>query len=171
VIINPVLTTLVIVALWFLIFICLHIAGVRARRNNAQWLVCSYATCYVATLLSVILLSIRLDFAHKMFLLLIVAGLSSACLFILYVPALYTALTSHSVATLILLRRSGGRMPEAKLYERFATRKIMQQRLSVLADAGYVDAGAHGLSLTRRGRRLARSFALVKKLWRLEPGG
>ena len=43
----------------------------------------------------------------------IVAALTSACLFVLYVPAVYTILTSLSVATLVLLRRSGGRMPEA----------------------------------------------------------
>jgi hypothetical protein len=171
VIINPALATLAIAAMWFLIFICLHIVGLRSQRDNAQWLICSYATCYVVTLLSVVLLSIWLDFGHTMVLLLVTAGLSSACLFVLYVPALYTVLTSHSVATLILLRRSGGRMPEANLYQRFATRGIMQQRLSVLANAGYVVEGVRGLSLTRRGRGLARPFALVKKLWRLKPGG
>jgi len=171
VIINPVLATLTIVAVWFLIFICLHIIGVRSRRENAQWLVCSYATCYAATLLSVVLLSMWRDFGETMVLSVIIAGLTSACLFILYVPALYTVLTSHSAATLILLRRNGGQMLEASLYERFTTREIMQQRLSVLAGAGYVVEGACGLSLTRRGRGLVRPFILVKKLWRLEPGG
>jgi hypothetical protein len=170
-IINAVFATLVIVVMWFLIFVCLHIVGVRSGRDNAQWLTRSYAACYAATLLSVAALSMWRDFGRTMVLSLVIAGLTSACLFILYVPALYTVLTSHSVATLVLLRRSGGQLPEASLYERFATRGIMQQRLSVLVGAGYLVENARGFSLTRRGRGLVRPFALVKKMWRLGPGG
>ncbi len=170
-ILNPVFATLMIVVIGFLVFVCLHIFGFRSQKDNAQWLLQSYATCCAATLLSVVALSIWRDSGNSIALLLVVAGLTSACLFILYVPALYTVLTSHSVATLVLLRRSGGQMPEASLYERFATRGIMQQRLSVLVGAGNLVEDASGFSLTRRGRGLARPFALVKNLWCLGSGG
>jgi hypothetical protein len=170
-IINPVFATLAIVAMWFMIFIWLHIFGYRSQRDNARWLVQSYGMSCAATLLSVVAFSMWYDFGKPVALLLVVAGLTSACLFILYVPAFYTVPTSHSVATLMLLRRSGGQMPEKSLYERFATRGIMQQRLSVLVSAGYLVEDARGFSLTRRGRGLARPFALVKKLWRLGAGG
>ena len=101
----------------------------------------------------------------------LLAALTSACLFVLYVPAVYTILTSLSVATLVLLRRSGGRMPEASLYDRFASRQLMQQRLCVLVGAGHLVRDDCGFSLTPRGRDVARAFAFVKRLWRLGPGG
>ena len=168
---NPVLATLIVVAIWFLVFVCLHIVGLRSRQDNAQWLVRSYAACSAAMLVSVVALSMWRDSGQTLLLSLLIAVLSSACLFVLYVPAVYTILTSLSVATLILLRRSGGRMLETSLYDRFATRGIIQQRLSVLVGAGYLIEDAGGFSLTPRGRAFARAFAFMKRLWRLGPGG
>ena len=168
---NPVLATLIVVAIWFLIFVCLHIVGLRSRQGNVQWLVRSYAACCAATLVSIVALSMWRDSGQPLLLLLFIALLTSACLFVLYVPAVYTILTSLSVATLILLRRTGGRMPEPSLYDRFATRGIIQQRLCVLVGAGYLVQGACGFSLTSRGRALARAFAFIKRLWCLGPGG
>jgi len=168
---DPVLATLIIVAIWFLFFVCLHIVGLRSRQDNAQWLVRSYAACSVAMLVSVVALSMWRDSGQTLLLSLLIAVLTSACLFVLYVPAVYTMLTSLSVATLILLRRGGGRMPETSLYAHLATRGLMQQRLCVLVGAGYLIEDACGFRLTSRGRGLVRPFALVKKLWRLGPGG
>ena len=168
---NPVLATLVVVAIWFLIFVCLHIVGLRSRQGNAQWLILSYAACCAATLVSVVALSMWRDSGQALLLLLFIALLTSACLFVLYVPAIYTMLTSLSVATLILLRRTGGRMSETSLYDRFATRGIIQQRLCVLVGAGYLAENACRFSLTSRGRALAQAFAFIKRLWCLGPGG
>ena len=168
---DPILATLIVVAIWFLVFVCLHIAGLRSGHDNAQWLVRSYAACSAATLVCVVALSMWRDSGQALLLSLLIAMLTSACLFVLYVPAVYTILTSLSVATLILLRRSGGRVPERSLYERFATRGIIQQRLCVLVGAGYLVEGAGGFSLTPRGRAFARAFAFMKRLWRLGPGG
>jgi hypothetical protein len=165
------LATLIVVAIWFLIFVCLHIVGLRSRQGNAQWLVLSYAWCCAATLVSVVALSMWRDSGQTLPLLLFIALLTSACLFVLYVPAVYTILTSLSVATLILLRRTNGRMRETSLYDRFATRGIIQQRLCVLVGAGYLAENACGFSLTSRGRALARAFAFIKRLWCLGPGG
>ena len=168
---NPVLLTLLIVAAWFVVFVCVHLLGVRYGRRNAQWLIASYITCWAATLVSVSVISLWPDSTASMPLALIIAALSSACLFVLYTPAVYTVLTSLSVATLVLLLRNGGRMPERSLYARFATGTILRQRLSVLIASGYVVEHPQGFRLTRRGRAVARSFATIKELWRLGPGG
>ena len=168
---NAVLATLIAVAIWFLVFVCLHIVGLRSRQGNAQWLVRSYAWCCAATLVTVVALSMWRDSGQALLLLLFIALLTSACIFVLYVPAIYTILTSLSVATLILLRRTGGRMPETSLCDRFATRGLIQQRLCVLVGAGYLAENACGFSLTSRGRALARAFAFFKRLWCLGPGG
>jgi hypothetical protein len=168
---NPVLATLIAVAIWFLVFVCLHIVGLRSRKGNVQWLVLSYAACCAATLVTVVTLSMRRDSGQTLLLSIPIAVLTSACLFVLYVPAVYTILTSLSAATLILLRRTGGRMPETSLYDRFATRGVIQQRLRVLVGAGYLAENACGFSLTPRGRALAQAFAFIKRLWCLGPGG
>ena len=169
--VTPVLPTLALVVLWFVVFVGIHLLGLRSGRDNAQWLVGSYAASSAAMLASVVALSMWGDSGQVLLLAVIVAALTSACLFVLYVPAVYTILTSLSVATLVLLHRSGGRMPEASLYDRFATRRLMQQRLCVLVGAGHLVQDACGFSLTSRGRGVARAFAFVKRLWRLGPGG
>jgi hypothetical protein len=86
-------------------------------------------------------------------------------------PAIYVFLTSISVQTLTLLRRSGGLRPEGELYEHFASREILADRLSTLADSGYVLAEGPNFRLTSRGRMVARTFATIKAFWRLGPGG
>jgi hypothetical protein len=168
---NPVLLNLLIVAVWFLVFACVHVLGFRHGRRNAQWLVGSYITCCAATLLSVLAISLWRDGGETIALSLLIAALSSACLFVLYTPAVYTVLTSLSVATLMLVLRNGGRMPEGSLYSRFATRGILRQRLSVLVGSGYLVEDGRGCRLTPRGRFVARAFAAIKELWRLGPGG
>jgi hypothetical protein len=165
------LASLAAVALWFLVFVGVHVLGLRSGRDNAQWLVRSYATCCAAMLASVVALSVWGHFGHLLLLSIVVAALTSACLFVLYVPAVYTILTSLSVATLVLLRRSGGRIPEPSLYGQFASRELMQQRLCVLLGAGHLVREGCGFTLTSRGRAVARAFAFVKRLWRLGPGG
>ena len=169
--VTSVLPTLALVVLWFVVFVGMHLLGLRSRRDNAQWLVGSYAASSAGMLASVVALSMWGGFGHMLLLSIIVAALTSACLFVLYVPAVYTILTSLSVATLVLLRRSGGRIPEASLYGQFASRQLMQQRLYVLLGAGHVVRHGRGFSLTSRGRAVARAFAFVKRLWRLGPGG
>jgi hypothetical protein len=168
---NAVLLSLLIVAAWFLVFVCVHVLGFRYGRRNAQWLVASYITCWGATLLSVIPMSLWRDGGQTLALSVMIAALSSACLFVLYTPAVYTVLTSLSVATLMLLLRFGGQMPETSLYSRFATHAILRQRLFVLVGSGYLVEDARGLRLTPRGRFVARCFAVIKELWRLGPGG
>jgi hypothetical protein len=96
------------------------------------------------------------------------AVVTSLCLFVLYVPALFTVLTSLSVQTMICLARSGGRLSEAELYGHFAGRPIFEPRLRTLVASGYLDGHCRP---TSRGLAIARPFAAVKAFWRLGPGG
>jgi hypothetical protein len=168
---SPVLTTLALVAVWFAIFVAIHVLALRSGRDNAQWLVRGYAACSGAMLASVVALSMWGGFGQALLLSVVLAALTSACLFVLYVPAVYTILTSLSVATLVLLHRRGGRIPEASLYGEFASRDLMQQRLCVLLGAGHIVRDGCHFRLTPRGRAVARVFAFVKRLWRLGAGG
>jgi hypothetical protein len=122
-------------------------------------------------LVSVLAVSLARGGSNALVLSLIIAALSSARLFVLYAPAVYTVLTSLSVATLVLLLRNGGRMPQRSLYARFATDTILRQRASVLLSSGYFVEDGRGFQLTARGRAVARAFALIKEMWRLGPGG
>src|SRR5207248_10802035 len=103
VMLTPVLATLAVVALWFLLFVGVHALGLRSGRDNARWLVRSYAASCAGMLASVVVLSMWGGFGHMLLLSILLAALTSACLFVLYVPAVYTILTSLSVATLVLL--------------------------------------------------------------------
>jgi len=168
---SPALIALPAATAWFLVFFFVHIGGVRAGFENARWLLISYAACFVGTLVTAILLTAWHHGMQAVILAATLAALTSACLFALYVPALYTVLTSLSVQTMMLLRRRGGALPEAKLYDRFASRKIMEQRLATLLGSGYVALEGPCYRLTPRGRAIAKVFRLVKILWNLGPGG
>jgi hypothetical protein len=156
---------------WFLVFFFVHIGGVRAGFENARWLLISYAACVLGTLVTAILLTAWHHGMQAVILAALMAALTSACLFALYVPALYTVLTSLSVQTMMLLRRRGGALPEAELYDRFASRKIMEQRLATLLASGYVAPEGPSYRLTPRGRAIAKLFRPIKILWNLGPGG
>jgi hypothetical protein len=156
---------------WFLVFFFTHIGGVRAGFENARWLLISYAACVLGTLVTAILLTAWHHGMQAVMLATLMGVLTSACLFALYVPALYTVLTSLSVQTMMLLRHRGGALPEAELYDRFASRKIMEQRLATLLASGYVAPKGPSYGLTPRGRAVAKFFRSIKILWNLGPGG
>jgi len=168
---SPALIGLAAAAAWFLVFFFAHIGGVRAGLENARWLLISYTACFLGTLVTAILLTAWHHGMQAVLLAALMAVLTSACLFALYVPALYTVLTSLSVQTMMLLRRRGGALPEAELYDRFASRKIMQQRLATLLASGYVALDGPSYRLTPRGRAIAKFFRPIKILWNLGPGG
>jgi hypothetical protein len=167
---SPALVASAAAAAWFLVFLSLHIGGLRAGFENARWLLISYAACFLGTLVTAILTA----WHHGMqavILAAMMAALTSTCLFALYVPALYTVLTSLSVQTMMLLRRRGGALPEAELYDRFASRKIMEQRLATLLGSGYIATDGPSYRLTPRGRAIAKFFRRINILWNLGPGG
>ena len=168
---TPALIALAAAAACFLVFFVVHIGGLRAGFENARWLLISYAACFLGTLVTAILLTAWHHGMQAIVLAATMAALTSACLFALYVPALYTVLTSLSVQTIMLLRRRGGALPEVELYERFASRKIMEQRLATLLAGGYVATDGPSYRLTPRGRAIAKFFRPIKILWNLGPGG
>jgi hypothetical protein len=168
---SPALVALATAAAWFLIFFFAHIGGLRAGLENARWLLTSYAACFLGTLVTTIVLTAWYHGKQAMILTATMAALTSACLFALYVPSLYTVLTSLSVQTMMLLRRHGGALPEAELYDRFASREIMEQRLTTLLANGYVAPDGPSYRLTPRGRAIAKFFRCIKILWNLGPGG
>ena len=168
---SPALVALVAAAAWFVVFVFVHIGGVRAGFENARWLLMSYATCFLGTLVTAIAVTAWQHGLHAVILAAMMAVLTSACLLALYVPALYTVLTSLSVQTMMLLRRRGGTLSEAELYNRFASRKIMEHRLATLLSSGYVTHDGPSYRLTPRGRAIAKLLRPIKILWNLGPGG
>ncbi|MFL5069461.1 MAG: hypothetical protein ACJ8D9_07710 [Xanthobacteraceae bacterium] len=167
---SPGLAAVIIAAAWFCVFVVIHVAGWRAGHGNARWLVISYGSSVLAMLISVISSTDRSDPMAALAAVLL-ALMTSACLFVLYVPAVYTVLTSLSVQTLVMLRRAGGALPEAELYAHFAGRGIVDGRLATLAASGYLVADDGRFRLTSRGRILATIFAFVKEFWKLGAGG
>jgi len=168
---SPALIGLAAAAAWFLVFFFIHVGGVRAGFENARWLLMSYAACFLGTLVTAIAVTAWQHGLHAVILAAMMAVLTSACLLALYVPALYTVLTSLSVQTMMLLRRRGGTLSEAELYNRFASRKIMEHRLATLLSSGYVTHDGPSYRLTPRGRAIAKFFRPVNILWNLGPGG
>jgi hypothetical protein len=168
---SPALLGLAAAAAWFLVFFFAHVGGLRAGFENARWLRISYAASFLGTLVTAIVLTAWYHGMQTILLAATMAALTSACLFALYVPALYTMLTSLSVQTMMLLRRRGGALAEAELYDRFAGRKIMQERLATLLANGYVAPDGPSYRLTPRGRAIAKFFRSIKILWNLGPGG
>jgi hypothetical protein len=168
---SPALVALAAAAAWFVVFVFVHIGGVRAGFENARWLLISYLACFLGTLVTAIAVTAWHHGIQAVILAVMMAALTSACLFALYVPALYTVLTSLSVQTMMLLRRRGGAMSEAELYDRFASCKIMEQRLATLLRSGYVTYDGPSYRLTPRGRAIAKFFRPVNILWNLGPGG
>jgi len=167
---SPALVASAAAAAWFLVFLFVHIGGLRAGFENARWLLISYAACFLGTLVTAILTAWHHG-VQAVVLAAMMAALTSTCLFALYVPALYTVLTSLSVQTMMLLRRRGGALPEAELYDRFASRKIMEQRLATLLGSGYIATDGPSYRLTPHGRAIAKFFRRIKILWNLGPGG
>jgi hypothetical protein len=168
---SQALVALAAAAAWFVVFVFVHVGGVRAGFENARWLLISCAACFLGTLVTAIAVAAWHHGMQAVILAAMMAALTIACLFALYIPALYTVLTSLSVQTMMLLRCRGGALPEAELYDRFASRRIMEQRLATLIGSGYVAPDGSSYRLTPRGRAIAKLFRPIKILWNMGPGG
>jgi hypothetical protein len=101
------------------------------------------------------------------------AGLMTMlCLFVIYMPFYFTIAASLSVQSMILIDRSPGRtLPVADLHARFASRKLLAQRLATMVANGYLVPAEDGFRLTFKGRFVGRAFQSIKRLWRLGAGG
>jgi hypothetical protein len=158
-------------AVWFGVFVICHLLSWRSGRSGAGRLIRCYLITLLFGLMTVLVFRSTHSTAASGVLAVIIMLLTNCCLFVLYVPAVYVVLTSLSVQTIIVLRQGGGTMPTASLYDRFACRGIMEDRLATLASNGYLRADGETFRLTTRGRNIAFFFRLIKRAWKLDPGG
>jgi len=93
------------------------------------------------------------------------------CLFVLYGPFFYAVHTSISIETVLVLASRGGCAPLDLLTARFASRRLFDARLRTMVVSGYLVEEDNCYVLTLHARRVARLFAALKALWRLEAGG
>jgi hypothetical protein len=169
--VTPALAGLLSAVAWFSVFVVAHIAGWRAGWENARWLVISYVACLIGSLVTVTVILAASRFPAIDPLALAVTLLTGTCLFVMYVPAVYTVLTSLSVQTLIMLHSGGGTLSEAALYGRFAGRPMLEDRIATLAASGYLVVEENRFRLSSRGRSIAAVFAFIKAFWKLGAGG
>jgi hypothetical protein len=92
-------------------------------------------------------------------------------LFVLYMPFHYVVTASLSVRTAVMLGRHGGALPLTALHDRFASRRLVGERLRTMVDNGFLRATPAGYVLTAKGRRTAQVFDCLKRLWKLGAGG
>ena len=144
---------LAVVAAWFLVFV------VRARswlslRPAQRAMACRqlHRPRCAATLSACSPCRCGAMWARRMLLSLLIAALTSACLFVLYTPAVYTVLTSLSVATLIAVASQRGPYAGGEPVLRFASRRSCERRLCVLVGARLSRPRRWRFSLTPRGR-------------------
>jgi hypothetical protein len=98
--------------------------------------------------------------------------LAYLCLFSLYMPFFYTVATSLSVHTIVLLAQEpDGSLPISVLFEHFASHSLIQKRLAVMVQNGLMFSDGTGYRLTSKGRFVAEAFSILKRFWRLWPGG
>ena len=157
--------------LGFVVFAAAHIRGSRAGMANARLLGLAFTLSSLGAALLAVALAIRFDKAGSFAVAGALAILIDASLFVLYAPALYVVVTSQSVEMMIWLCAHGRRVPEAALYDRFASRAVVEDRLATLEGSGYLLRDGEILRLTRRGRATARIFKVVADLWKLGAGG
>jgi hypothetical protein len=99
-------------------------------------------------------------------------ALTMCCLFILYMPFYYTIVASLSIQTLIYIEhmpRKSASLPA--LRKRFASRDIVEGRLTTMVSNGYLSQHERGYRVTGKGHMVAHCFLFIKAIWRLGPGG
>ena len=78
---------------------------------------------------------------------------------------------SFSARMLLDLVDTAGGLTREALTARYPARGIVAGRLETLCGAGYLKSDGERMALTGKGAFTARAFALVKRAWRLGPGG
>lgn len=103
----------------------------------------------------------------------IFAYLTFLCLYILYMPFLFTICTSLSVQSLIIISKN---CPQeiliSQINSKFTSIDLVKMRLDLMAGNKFLkyenDDKYH---LTFKGILFATCFGFLKRLWRLSPGG
>lgn len=164
-------------ACWFAIFIPGHLfwARVAGDRRYSRVMVRSFAISIVGCVTSLILshgffwqgtdLAWGVALGGAVFLM--------ACAFVLYTPFVFVVSSSLSVDTMLMLANAtGGALPRHELYEHFASAGAIDRRLQLACGTGMVEAVGQGrYRLTAKACQVALFFSMIKRLWKLWPGG
>jgi hypothetical protein len=95
-----------------------------------------------------------------------------ACCWVSYMPFYYSIATSLSVQTVILVRQAGmAGCSMAFLESLFASKTVLEKRLQILVDNGYLNKDGDRFRATPKGQRISRVFSYLKRIWRLGAGG
>lgn len=92
--------------------------------------------------------------------------------FVLYMPFYYTISSSISVQTLILLSEKDSQTCSVdELKNTFASPKIVSYKLKSMENSDIIQSNGKAYKITLKGKLIAKSFRLIKRLWKLGPGG
>jgi hypothetical protein len=157
--------------LWFGVFLIGQVVLLRRRKHikRSRMLIRGISAAALAAMASVALWPMQ--GGATLLLAEIYALAVLGCLFVLYGPFFYAIHTSLSVESLLLLMESGGRAPLSELTDRFASRRLLEDRLRTMVESGYLSHDGERFAPTPRAERLAMVFAKAKSLWRLGAGG
>lgn len=162
---------------WFALFWLTHITlfhcrDLRDRFKLISRLFVTAATGHLATMATLFGSLSLVRGATDGAIALMAGWLVMLCVFVLYVPFLFTIGTSLSVQTMILVARAPeGQLSKAELQTRFASIHLAAERLATMEVNGYLIREEQGYRLTRKGVLVARVFRGLKVLWRLGAGG
>lgn len=172
------LTGIAVGLVWFAAFLMTHVGLFHCIeiRGRSKVIAAVFAAAVVGSLASTAGISRydrHLDGAGGGLLVMITSAmLVMFSLFILYMPFFYAITNSLSVRTLItILRAPGSEISLDRLKAEFASRELVQKRLDAMVLSGLLSRDGSEYRLTKKGRRIARTFNPIKALWRLGPGG
>jgi hypothetical protein len=165
-------------AVWFFLFVAAHVVTFATLpvRNRSGTILLLFGAAFVGALLSAALVPSDvvpgvIPTSHRL-LAPLAAGLVMACGFVLYMPFYYTIVTSLSVQTVITIDEAPGhRLPLDALASPKVYDRIVRGRLDSMVRAGNLVRDGERFRATPKGARTAGTFARLKSLWKLGPGG
>jgi hypothetical protein len=165
--ISPTLIAMSFAAVWFLVFLSTHVAVFHLRRVTNRF---SVTVGLLAAAMAGCIVSMAAA-GMVSWLSVINALTAMACFWVLYVPFYYVVANSTSVRILIAVEDVGGASDVKSVEARFASLEMLQNRLDTMAVYGHLVNHGSTFRLTAKGRAIARFFIVLKRLWRLGPGG
>jgi hypothetical protein len=163
---------------WFVLFAVAHVATFASLpvRNGSAVILRLFGLAVVGALLAAAFVPAGVipglvPSGHR-FMAPLAAGLMMGCCFILYMPLYYAVATSLSIQTVIAIHEAPGRrLALAALAAPDVFEQIAAGRLTSMVRAGNLVGDGCRYRATPKGRRTATTFARLKALWRLGPGG
>jgi hypothetical protein len=166
-------------ALWFSVFVAVHllVMALRPVAGRFRLIARTFLLCCVGSVATILVVMLAVQARGPLFQggivgSCVVAALTMACLFVLYMPFFYTVAASLSVQSIILLSE----LPQtqrtaATLRDRFVSEEILAKRMEGMVFSGYLIREGNRYRLTAKGRKIAAMFQWLKDLWKLGAGG